>query len=416
MMQSYEVADVLAGLLPAGCVQPHIQSFAEHLIGRGYARLSTREYLQAGAHLGRWMDIRGIAPQKLTDAVLSSFARHRCECPRSCRRGRSPSRHYVARARRFVEHLRLQGVVPSAPPTSTQPVPAPLAGFREWMLRHRGVTVWTINRYEFLVGKMLPALGEDPASYEAALIRRVFLAQAQGVGRAYAKCFVSALRAFLRFLAVEGRCRPYLDRAVPTIPEWRLSALPRYIEPGEVERVIASCDLGKPCGVRDRAVLLLLARLGLRAGDIMAMKLDDLDWKAGTVRVRAKGRKEVRLPLPQDVGDAILDYVARARPATEIARVFLCVNAPVRPFPTTVTVSDIVRLALRRAGITNPPSRGAHLLRHSAATAMLRAGASLDAIATVLRHESTDTTAHYAKVDVALLRRVAQPWPEVPQC
>jgi integrase len=146
------------------------------------------------------------------------------------------------------------------------------------------------------------------------------------------------------------------------------------------------------------------------------MKLDDLDWKAGTVRVRAKGRKEIRLPLPQDVGDAILDYLARARPTTDIAHVFLCANAPLRPFPTTVTVSDIVRLALRRARITNPPSRGAHLLRHSAATAMLRAGASLDAIATVLRHESTDTTAHYAKVDVALLRRVAQPWPEVPQC
>jgi site-specific recombinase XerD len=132
------------------------------------------------------------------------------------------------------------------------------------------------------------------------------------------------------------------------------------------------------------------------------------------VRVRAKSRKEVRLPLPQDVGDAVLDYLARGRPTTDITRVFLCANAPVRPFPTTVPVSDIVRLALRRAGITNPPSRGAHLLRHSAATAMLRSGASLDAIATVLRHESTDTTAHYAKVDVALLGSVTQPWPEVP--
>jgi integrase len=187
-----------------------------------------------------------------------------------------------------------------------------------------------------------------------------------------------------------------MDRAVPTIPQWRLSALPRYIQPSEVERVIASCDLVTPHGIRDRAVLLLLARLGLRAADILALTLEDLDWGAGTVRVRAKGRREVRLPLPQEVGDAILEYLARARPATAITRVFLCANAPVRPFRTLASVSDIVRLALKRAGIVNPPSRGAHLLRHSAATAMLRAGAGLEAIATVLRHRSIDTTAQYA--------------------
>jgi integrase len=180
-----------------------------------------------------------------------------------------------------------------------------------------------------------------------------------------------------------------------------------------VERVIAACDLGKPSGIRDRAVLLFLARLGLRAGDIVGMNLDDLDWTFATVRVRAKSRTDVRLPLPQDVGDAILEYLMRARPSTTIGRVFLCTNAPIRPLPTTATVSDIVRLALHRAGIRNPPSTGAHLLRHSAATAMLRAGASLDVIATVLRHASTDMTAHYAKVDLDLLRTVAQPWPEV---
>jgi site-specific recombinase XerD len=182
----------------------------------------------------------------------------------------------------------------------------------------------------------------------------------------------------------------------------------------DVERVIEACDLHKPCGVRDRAVLLLLARLGLRAEDIVTMSLDDLDWRAATVRVRAKGRKEVCLPLPQDVGDAILEYLAHARPTTQLSRVFLCSNAPVRPFPATASVSDVVRLALQRAGITDPPSKGAHLLRHSAATAMLRNGASLDAIGTVLRHQSIDTTAHYAKVDVKLLADVTQPWPEVP--
>jgi site-specific recombinase XerD len=284
------------------------------------------------------------------------------------------------------------------------------------MRRHRGVTERTIDGYEVLIAKMLPSLGSDPALYDATRVREVLLGEVRQRSSSYAKSFVSALRAFLRFLAAEGRCRPHLHRAVPAVREWKLSALPRCLEPEEVERVIASCDLQKPEGVRDRAVLLLLARLGLRAGDIVAMRLGDLDWRSGTLRVRGKGHKEVRLPLPQDAGDALAEYLATARPSTDHERVFLCANAPVRPFAASSVVSTIVRFALERAGITDPPSRGAHLLRHSAATAMLRSGASLDAIATVLRHRSTDMTAHYAKVDLALLQLVAQPWPEAPSC
>ena len=218
------------------------------------------------------------------------------------------------------------------------------------------------------------------------------------------------------FSRCAGRCRSHLDRAVPIVPEWKLSALPRYLETDDVERVIASCDLSKPCGVRDRAILLLLARLGLRAGDITAMRLDDLDWHAGTVRVRGKAHKEVRLPLPQDAGDALIEYLVKARPRVDTDRVFLCVNAPVRPFATSASVSDIVRFALQRAGIQNPPSKVLTLLRHSAATAMLRSGASLELVATVLRHKSSDMTAHYAKVHIELLREIAQPWPEESSC
>jgi integrase len=192
---------------------------------------------------------------------------------------------------------------------------------------------------------------------------------------------------------------------------WKLSGLPRYLEAADVDRLIYCCDLTKPHGVRNRAVLLLLARLGLRAGDIVSMRLDDVDWDAGTVRIRGKGRKEVRLPLPHDVGEALAEYLVAARPATEIEQVFLCANAPIRPFATSASVSDIVRFAVQRAGITDAPSKGAHMLRHSAATAMLRSGASLDAIAAVLRHQSSEMTAYYAKVDAKLLQEVALPWP-----
>lgn len=234
------------------------------------------------------------------------------------------------------------------------------------------------------------------------------------LNRGYAKTYVVALRAFLRFLAAQGRCRPDLDRAVPAVPEWKLAALPRYLEAEDIERVIDSCDLSKPHGVRDRAILLLLARLGLRAGDITAMRLADLDWDAGTVRVLGKGRREVRLPLPQEAGEALIAYLMNVRPQAGTDHVFLCSNAPVRPFATSASVSDVVRLALQRAGIATPPSKGAHLLRHSAATGMLRSGASMDVIATVLRHQSSDSTAYYAKIDTELLGVITQPWPEEP--
>lgn len=414
-MVSKKVTMALAGVRAGGCLQPHMRNLAEHLVGKGYAVLSVRNYLQTAAHLGRWMDDCGTPLTSLNDDTVAGFARHRCRCSGAGRSGRRPSPKYMARARFLLEYLRSEGAVLPAPVTehATHPL---LVGFRDWMVRHRGLSVWTTNRYESLVSKLLPALGDDPSIYDAAGVRQALLAQVARLGRAQAKCYVSALRAFLRYLGVEGRCRPCLDQAVPTIPSWRLSSLPRYLNAADVERVVESCDLSKPCGVRDRAVLLLLARLGLRAGDIVTMTLDDLDWQAGTVRVRGKGRRDVCLPLPQDAGDAVLEYIAHARPTTEVSRVFLCSNAPVRPFPTAVVVSDIVRLALQRAGITNPPSKGAHLLRHSTATGMLRNGASLDTIAAVLRHQSTDTTAHYAKVDTKLLAGVTQPWPEMPQC
>jgi integrase len=159
---------------------------------------------------------------------------------------------------------------------------------------------------------------------------------------------------------------------------------------------------------------LLLLRLGLRAGDIAGMRPADIDWREATLLVRGKGRRDVHLPLPQDAGDAVLDYLKDARPQISIDRVFLCSNAPFRSLGSTA-VSNIVRAALRDAGIKNPPSRGANLIRHTAATTMLRAGATLDEIGTILRHKSPDTTAHYAKVDIAALQQIAQPWPNGPK-
>jgi integrase/recombinase XerD len=415
-MQNVQLNAVLTGVRPGGCVQPYLVGFAAELLSAGYSVLSARDFVRSATHLGRWMDSRNIKVDGIKQAIITGFTRHRCQCPGAIRHGQRPSARTVARVRKFVEHLVRLGIVLPSVTTSPRSLPSPLIGFHSWMRCHRGIKARTIERYARLIEKMLPVLGENPAKYDASLVRQSLLRTVKKLSCGYAKTYVIALRAFLRFLAAGGQCRAHLDRAVPTLPEWKLSALPRYLEGDVVERLFASCDLSKPCGVRDRAILLLLARLGLRAGDITAMKLDDLDWRTGTLRVLGKGRKEVRLPLPQDAGDALIEYLVKVRPRVDTDRVFLCIYAPVRPFAGSATVSDIVRFALQRAGIQNPPSKGAHLLRHSAATAMLRSGATLDFVAAVLRHKSPDMTAHYAKVHIELLQQIAQPWPEESSC
>jgi len=284
------------------------------------------------------------------------------------------------------------------------------------MLRHRGVMTSTLRNYENLLRPFFAELGVDPAFYDVARIRTYVISQVGSRGRGAVRRMCSALRVFLRFLVAEGRVAPCLDRCVPTVTVWRLSSLPRYLEQADVARVIASCDQAKPHGLRDRAALLLLARLGLRAGDIVAMCLSDIDWSRGTLRVSGKSRREALLPLPQEVGDALLSYLEHGRPRISSERVFLTACAPHRPLGSHSAVYMIVRFALDRAGVQGAPSRGAHMLRHSAATAMLRSGSTLEAIGTVLRHQSSETTALYAKVDVGMLLEVAQPWPVVATC
>jgi site-specific recombinase XerD len=268
---------------------------------------------------------------------------------------------------RFVHYLNQQGLIDIPQEKPEDSSLASVVDFGNWMLRYRGITTRTVERYKRVIVSMLPILGDDPALYNAARIRQALESKASHYSSATAKDFVTALRAYLRFLTAQGRCRSGLEAAVPTFPQWKLSTLPRYLAADDIERVIASCDDDPRCGLRNRAVLLLLARLGLRAGDIVNLRLEDIDWNEGTLRVLGKGRREVRLPLPQDAGDALLTYLEQARPLVAIDRV-------------------------------------------------LRAGATLDAVSTVLRHRSLDTTAHYAKVDMAMLRPIAQPWPGGAPC
>lgn len=397
-----------------GRLRSHLERFADQLAETGYQDLTIGGYLRSVAHFGFWITQCDIEIDEIDDNTLNDFETHHCKCP-YWPRWTGRTRRYMGRINRFVDFLAHDGFVPRRK-VSTVPEMPLLAEFRNWLSNHRGLSKSTINRNVALTSRLLSDLGNDPSQYTATIIRETVCVQAGRHSRAQAKCIVTALRSFLKFLASQGQLRAELIGAVPSLPQWRLSSLPRYLPADDIERLIDSCGSDNPCGVRDRAVLLLLSRLGLRASDIVALRVEDVDWKSGRLRVFGKGRRECRLPLPQEVGDALLTYLESARPEASVDQVFLCSNAPWRPFAGSMVVSGIVAAALRRAGIENPPSRGASLLRHSAATTMLRAGLDLEGVGAILRHRSVDMTAHYAKVDVATLLEVTQPWPGGESC
>ena len=220
----------------------------------------------------------------------------------------------------------------------------------------------------------------------------------------------TAFRSFFRFLFQKGELQTNLAASVPTVASWRLSTVPKYLVPKEVKRVLKACNRRKAIGRRDYAILLLLARLGLRAGEVVALQLEDVNWRAGEILVRGKGLLHEQMPLPPDVGQALASYVRRDRPPCQTRRVFLCMKAPRRGFAHPSTLSTIVRRALARADL-HPPLKGAHLLRHSLATSMLRSGAKMGEIAEILRHRALNSTEIYAKVDFEGLRSLAHPWP-----
>lgn len=285
--------------------------------------------------------------------------------------------------------------------------------YRQYLRAERGLCATTIDNYLMVFDQFLrERLGEarSVGSLTAVDVSAFVRGHARDRGPATAKMMVTALRALFRFLFHRGELAVDLSAAVPTIPDWRLATIPKAIAPDEVERVLRACNVTTATGRRDRAVLLLLARLGLRAGEVVALELDDLDWRASEITIRGKkGLRHDRFPLPADVGQALATYLRRDRPASASRRVFLCMRAPRRVFASRSVVTTIVRRAVARAGLA-PPVRGAHLLRHSLATRMLRHGASFAEIGQVLRHRAAQTTEIYAKVDLDRLRAVVQPW------
>jgi site-specific recombinase XerD len=343
----------------------------------------------------------------LDEGVVEAFLR----APHGRRlRGRAPTLGHL------LMHLRTQGAVAARAPVVDESLRAQLERrYQQYLSAERGLAPTTVQTYlgfcrQFLTeqrGETWSSVGPLSASDVAAFVQRH--ARAASPGRA--QLMTTALRAMFRFLFEVGELAIDLGVAVPTVPDWRLATLPRSLTPEHVERLLSAGDRQTPTGRRDYAILLLLARLGLRAGEVVALELDDLHWRTGEITVRGKkGLRHDRFPLPRDVGAALARYL-RERPRSVTRRVFLCMRAPRRSFRGPGAVTTIVRRALARADL-HPPVRGAHLLRHSLATQMLRHGASLREIGEVLRHRAASTTEIYAKVDLGSLRGVVQPWPD----
>lgn len=389
-----------------GPLTGYAAGFAKDLRERGYTEVSAWHHLRLLAQLSDWLQQARSEPADLTAAEVARFLRDR--------RRAAPTGPRTERALApLLDHLRRIGAVPGAaaePPAG--PLEQLLERYRGHLLRERGLLPATVARYlgtaRLFLEARTSARGDlDIAGLDGALVTRFVLRECPRRSVGSAKLLVSQLRALLRFLHLEGEA-PALVDAVPAVAGWRGATLPRPLDRAEVVRLLASPDTTTGVGRRDHAMLTLLVRLGLRAGEVAALTLDDVDWRRGELVVRGKGDHHERLPLPVDVGEAVGAYLRDGRPASVCRRLFLRARAPYDVGLTAGGVKSAVRLTCTRAGVT---PAGSHRLRHTAATELLRAGASLADVGQVLRHRSLTTSAIYAKVDRVALRELARPWP-----
>jgi integrase len=385
----------------AGPLVSHAAGFRAALEAQGYRHHAVGCQLYVMAHLSRWLEAEELEAADLTPDRIERFLVARREAGYTLWlsiKGVAP----------LVGYLRGVGAVPlSEPVVAVTPADRCLAVFRTYLVEERGLSEGTVVADVhvarlFLATRPAEDLGLEQltAGEVVEFVRR----QCEGRGSAYV---TAGLRAFLRFCHVTGLTpRPLVD-AVPKVASWRLATLPKAVDPAIVTALLSSCDRRTIFGRRDFAVLMLLARLGLRAGEVTSLRLEDIDWRAGEILIRGKGPRLERLPLPADVGEAVAGWLRRGRPRCQAREVITRVRAPHGPL-TPGGIAAVVHAACLRAGVDHI---NAHRLRHTAATEMLRAGAGLAEIGQVLRHRSLLTTAIYAKVDRAGLRELASPWP-----
>lgn len=389
----------------SGPLAPLAAGYEAWLRSRAYSSSTVADRLCQLDQLSRWLERERLGGGGLTGGQIERFV--------GWRRARGLVTWVSPQSMTMpLEYLRGLGVAPPAAASVVEgPLEELLAGYRRFLLVERRLSRHTVlDAYE-PVARLFLAGWEGPDGLglerlEAADVTGFLVRECQRRSVSGARDLVCALRSFLRYLHLAGMIEAPLVWAIPSVADLRDRTLPRGLEPATVKRLLAGCDRRRTVGRRDYAILLLLSRLGLRAGEVAAITLDDVDWRSGLLLVRGKGNRQDLLPLPVDVGEAIVSYLRR-RPRCECRALFLCLTAPRRGLDRC-TVAWVVRSACDRAGV---PRVGAHRLRHTAATEMLRAGASLAEIGQVLRHREQKTTAIYAKIDRAAVRALARRWP-----
>jgi len=390
-----------------GPLAPYAASFREELSNQGYAPGTASDHLRLMGHLSRWLVSHELDVADLTPTVVEQFLEARADEGYARALG---SGAVVP----ILDHLRGLGVAPKpAPVVPDGPIEVLIERYKGYLLEERGLLAGSVRNYVIVARSFLShrfqATGGTLAleALSAQDVTQFVLGECRRCSVGSAKCMVTRLRCLLRFFFVEGLTQRALAPAVPSVASWRLASLPKAIDPSDVGLLLKSCDRQSAVGLRDYAIIVLASRLGLRAGEVAALTLSDIDWRRGEVMIHGKAKREESLPLPVDVGEALVDWFKRGRPECAIPYVFTRVRAPFGGL-SSGGVSAVVRQACGRAGL---PVMGAHRLRHSAATQMLRAGGSLAEVGQVLRHRGRDTTSIYAKVDRDSLSALIQRWP-----
>jgi site-specific recombinase XerD len=391
----------------AGLLGPQVEGYRAWLTGRGYTPGTIKNMLNDLGQVGRWLSAEGLGARQVSEELMAAFLVTRREAGQR----RVPGMRAMAPLLRYLREVE---VAPAAEPLLT-PLGALLGRYRSWLVDERGLAATTVRRYENTARRFLQeqaSAGEvfEPTALTGADINAFLLRECGRVSAGSAKGRVAELRSILKFLYVQGITALPLGTAVPPVGGWRLATLPPpAMTSADVQRLLDGCERSRAVGIRNFAIMTLVARLGLRSIEVARLELRDVDWRAGELVVRGKGRRHDRLPLPVEVGEALVAYLSGGRDPAGARRLFLTCRAPRGPIRADL-VGDVVKRACTRAGL---PPVGPHRLRHALAGELLRHGAGLAAISQVLRHQDLATTALYAKVDLDALRQVAQPWPGV---
>jgi len=393
--------------LRQGPLNEYLDAYATGVAEQGYGHHSIRQQIVVIADFSRWLRQKHLEVHDVDGRVVDRFLQIR-------RREQRVRRGDPKALGRMLAMLRQAGVAKQQQAGQLSARAKVIGEFRDYLLQERGLSQPTLLNYVPVIEQFLSERfhnrAPDFGQLRAPDVTGFVLRHARQLSPVRAKLMVTALRSFFRYLRHRGAMPIDLTGCVPTVPGWSLSGLPRFLPAADVERVLQCCDQDTSVGRRNYAILLLLARLGIRAGEVVGLKLDDIDWSAGQIIIRGKGGKSAPLPLAADVGASLAAYLRRDRPRSATRRVFIRHRAPLVGFGNSSTISSLVRRALKHAGIESAHN-GAHVLRHSLATSLLRQGGSLDEIGELLRHQSPNTTAIYAKVDITALHTLALPWP-----